>query len=258
MTAPYDIAVIGAGSGGLTVAAAAAQFGQRVVLFERGRMGGDCLNTGCVPSKALIAAAKQAQAMRSAGRFGITPVEPHVDFGRVMDHVRGVIAEIAPHDSQERFESLGVRVVRHSATFADERTLVAAGETYQARRIVIATGSRAAVPPIPGLDGVSYFTNETLFENRVLPRHLVIIGGGPIGIEMAQAHRRLGAEVTVIEAASILGKDDPELVAVVTEKLRREGVRLLEQTKVRASSRDLRGTFGSKPKRERPSPAAIC
>lgn len=233
----FDIAVIGAGSGGLTVAAAAAQFGQKVVLFEKGEMGGDCLNFGCVPSKALLAAAKHAQAMRSAARFGIAAAEPDVDFPAVMAHVRRAIAAIAPNDSQQRFEGLGVTVVRAAARFTGPTTLEAAGERFTARRLVIATGSRPAVPPIPGLAEVPFLTNETLFANDVLPAHLVIIGGGPIGLEMAQAHRRLGARVTVIEAATPLAQDDPELAAVVLQQLRAEGVEVLAATTVARVSR---------------------
>lgn len=230
----FDIAVIGAGSGGLSVAAAAAQFGQRVVLFEKAEMGGDCLNTGCVPSKALLAAAKQAQAIRGAGAFGITGGEPRVDFSRVIDHVHKVIATIAPFDSQERFEMLGVTVVRAEAKFTGPEILEANGTAFTARRIVIATGSRAAVPPIAGLAEVPFFTNESIFENRALPKHLVIIGGGPIGMEMAQAHRRLGADVTVVEAFDPLARDDPELAAIVVEALRAEGVRILTRTSITA------------------------
>lgn len=228
----FDIAVIGAGSGGLTVAAAAAQFGRRVVLFEKGEMGGDCLNDGCVPSKALLAAAKHAQAMREGTPFGISPVEPAVDFAAVMAHVRRAIAAIAPNDSQQRFEGLGVSVIRAAARFRDAATLEADGEAFTARRIVIATGARPAVPPIPGLAGVPFLTNETVFDNDVLPHHLVIIGGGPIGLEMAQAHRRLGARVTVIEAARPLAQDDPELADVVLARLRAEGVDIRTATAV--------------------------
>lgn len=224
MADPYDICVIGAGSAGLTVAAAAAQFGERVVLIEKGRMGGECLNTGCVPSKALIAAARHAHAFTTGEPFGIAAARPQVDFARVHQHVRGVIAAIAPHDSEERFEGLGVRVVRSAARFTDRQTIEAGGETITARRFVIATGSLPTVPAIPGLDQVSYFTNETIFDNSVLPRHLVVIGGGPVGLELAQAHRRLGSEVTVIEALEPLGKDDPELARVVLDQLQREGV----------------------------------
>jgi pyruvate/2-oxoglutarate dehydrogenase complex dihydrolipoamide dehydrogenase (E3) component len=214
--AAFDIAVIGAGSGGLSVAAAAAQFGERVVLFEKGKMGGDCLNYGCVPSKALLAAAKGAHTVAGA--------ELQSQFAKAMDHVHNAIATIEPHDSQERFEGLGVTVVRAAASFVDANTLTAAGNHYRARRIVIATGSRAAIPAIPGLKSVRYLTNETIFENRTLPRHLVIIGGGPIGMEMAQAHRRLGAAVTVLEVAKPLAKDDPELTGIVLQSLQKEGI----------------------------------
>ncbi|MGB8818819.1 MAG: FAD-dependent oxidoreductase [Rhizobiaceae bacterium] len=227
-----DICVIGAGSGGLTVAAAAASFGVSVVLVEKGKMGGDCLNYGCVPSKALLAAAKQAQAMRSGAIFGIGPVDPQVNFKSVMAHVKAVIAEIAPNDSVERFTALGVRVIQAAGAFKDKRTLVAGDCEIKARRFVIATGSSALVPPIPGLNEVDYLTNETIFDQDRLPAHLVIIGGGPIGMEMAQAHRRLGAQVTVIEAFGALGKDDPEAAAVVLAALRVEGVQILESTKV--------------------------
>ncbi len=233
----FDIAVIGAGSGGLTVAAAAAQFGQRVVLFEKGEMGGDCLNYGCVPSKALLAAARQAHAFRSSERFGIVALEPQVDFAKVMAHVKRVIAAIEPNDSQERFEKLGVTVVRAAARFVDAQTVEAGGRKYSARRIVVGTGSRAATPPIPGLADVPYLTNESIFENQTLPSHLIIIGGGPIGMEMAQAHRRLGSQVTVIEAFDPLAKDDPELTAVVLEKLKAEGIVILARTGIASIAR---------------------
>lgn len=222
-----DICVIGAGSGGLSVAAGAVQMGARVVLIEAGEMGGDCLNAGCVPSKALIAAAKTAEAQRRGFR-GIAPVAPQVDFGAVMDHVAAVIAQIAPVDSQDRFEGLGCTVIRAFARFTSPREVVAGDTTVRARRFVIATGSRPFVPPIQGVDTVPYLTNETIFDLRERPGHLVIIGGGPIGIEMAQAHRRLGCEVTVIEGAKVLGRDDPEHAAVVLTALADEGVRLIE------------------------------
>lgn len=227
-----DICVIGGGSGGLSVAAAAAAFGVPVVLVEKGRMGGDCLNYGCVPSKAMIAAARHAQAMREAGPFGILPVEPDIDFAGVNAHIRSVIAAIAPHDSVERFTGLGVRVIQDAARFKDAETVVAGDVEIRARRFVVATGSSPLVPPIPGLDGVAYLTNETIFDLVERPGHLVIIGGGPIGMELAQAHRRLGSAVTVVEAAAALGKDDPELAAVVLERLRAEGVVIREKTKV--------------------------
>lgn len=229
-----DICVIGAGSGGLTVAAAAAQFGQKVVLIEKGEMGGDCLNTGCVPSKSLLAAAKHAQAMRSAAAFGIAAVEPKVDFGKVTAYVRSVIATIAPHDSQARFEGLGVEVIRAPARFTGPDTVEAGGKTITARRFVIATGSRPAIPDIPGLAGVPFQTNETIFSLDALPRHLVIIGGGPIGIELAQGFRRLGAQVSILEASEPLSREDPELVAPVLDALRREGVDIIAHAGISA------------------------
>jgi pyruvate/2-oxoglutarate dehydrogenase complex dihydrolipoamide dehydrogenase (E3) component len=222
-----DICVIGAGSGGLSVAAGAVQMGARVVLIEAGEMGGDCLNAGCVPSKALIAAAKAAQVQRQGFR-GVAGISPQVDFGAVKDHVAAVIAQIAPVDSQERFEGLGCTVIRAFARFTGPREVQAGDTVVRARRFVIATGSRPFVPPIQGVDTVPYQTNETIFNLRERPSHLVVIGGGPIGIEMAQAHRRLGCAVTVIEGAKVLGREDPELAAVVIESLRAEGITFVE------------------------------
>lgn len=222
-----DICVIGGGSGGLSVAAAAAQFGVDVVLIEKGEMGGDCLNTGCVPSKAMIAAGKAAQTMRDAGKFGIAPQNPRIDPAGVHDHVHGVIAAIAPLDSVERFTGLGVHVIEAEGKFTDPKTVVAGDYEIRARRFVVATGSSPGVPPIPGLDKVAFFTNETIFDNKKSLDHLMIIGGGPIGMELAQAHRRLGAKVTVLEAFTPLGKDDPELTAIVLKQLESEGVEIL-------------------------------
>ena len=217
--------MIGGGSGGLSVAAAAAAFGVPVVLVERHKMGGDCLNTGCVPSKALLAAAKRAAAMRSAAPFGVTASSIDVDFGKVHDHVQRVIAAIAPTDSAERFAGLGVRVIKGHARFKDRRTVAVGDECeIRARRFVIATGSTPALPPIPGLDAGPYLTNETIFSLTERPDHLIIIGAGPIGLEMAQAFRRLGSVVTVLEAAAPLAKDDPECAAIVLDRLEREGV----------------------------------
>lgn len=227
-----DVCVVGAGSAGLVVAAGAAQLGLDVVLIERAEMGGDCLNYGCVPSKALIAAAKAAQAQRDGAPFGIAPVEPKVDFARVMDHVAGVIAAIAPNDSVERFEKLGVRVLKEEARFVGRTELQAGPHHIRSRRIVLATGSRPTAPPVPGLAEAGFLTNETIFANRTLPRHLIVIGGGPIGLELAQAHRRLGSRVTVLEVAEFLAKDDPELAAIVVARLRSEGVDLRDRTKI--------------------------
>jgi pyruvate/2-oxoglutarate dehydrogenase complex dihydrolipoamide dehydrogenase (E3) component len=227
-----DICVIGGGSGGLSVAAAAAAFGVRVVLVEKGKLGGDCLNYGCVPSKALIAAAKQAHVMREGAAFGVAAVEPQVDFQAVHRHIHEVIASIAPNDSAERFTALGVRVIKAEARFKDRRTLIAGDAEIRARRFVIATGSSPLIPPILGLDTVAYLTNETIFDLRRLPGHLIIIGGGAIGMELAQAYRRLGARVSVIEAQSALGKEDPELAAVVLAQMQKEGVGICEHARV--------------------------
>jgi pyruvate/2-oxoglutarate dehydrogenase complex dihydrolipoamide dehydrogenase (E3) component len=232
-----DLCVIGAGAAGLTVAAGAAQMGASTVLVEHAAMGGDCLNYGCVPSKALLAAAHAAEAARQAGRFGIRPGTPAIDALAVRDHLRGVIMAIAPNDSVERFEGLGVTVLRSTARFVDPRTIVAGDTRITARRFVVAAGSSPAVPPIPGLSELPYLTNETLFDLDRMPNHLIVIGGGPIGIEMAQAYRRLGARVTVVEATEILPRDDRDLVSVVRERLRAEGIVLLEGARVTGASR---------------------
>jgi pyruvate/2-oxoglutarate dehydrogenase complex dihydrolipoamide dehydrogenase (E3) component len=223
-----DLCVIGAGSGGLTVAAGAAQLGVSVVLVEKHKMGGDCLNYGCVPSKSLIAAARRAHLMRTSAPFGIVPTNPTVSYKGVHDHIHGVIAAIAPNDSAERFTGLGVKVIRAAAQFISRDTVLAGDQRIRARRFVIATGSSPAVPPIPGLEGVPFFTNETIFENRSQIDHLIVIGGGPIGLELAQAYLRLGSRVTVLEAMKALGKDDPEMSEVVLKRLRAEGVEIRE------------------------------
>lgn len=223
-----DILVIGAGSGGLSVAAGAVQMGAKVVLLEGHKMGGDCLNYGCVPSKALIAAGKQARAMKTGEAYGVAPVMPEVDYGAAKDHVHRAIAAIEPHDSQERFEGLGVHVIRAFGRFISPTEVQAGDTVIKARRIVIATGSSPLVPLIPGLADVAYHTNETIFDLREKPEHLLIIGGGPIGLEMAQAHVRLGSKVTVIEGQKALGKDDPEAARVVLDALRSEGVEIVE------------------------------
>lgn len=228
----FDLVIIGAGSGGLAVAAGAAQLGAKVALIEKHKMGGDCLNYGCVPSKALIAAGEAAQTIRTAAQFGVNGHEPAIDFAKVHDHVQGVIAAIAPHDSVERFRKLGCTVIEAAAKFVSPTEVEAAGRRLAARRFVIATGSTAFVPPIPGIKDVKVHTNETIFDLTEAPAHLIVIGGGPIGIEIAQAHRRLGCKVTVIEAFSIMPKDDPEAVAVVRERLLGEGLAIIEGAKV--------------------------
>jgi len=232
-TRQVDLCVIGAGSGGLSVASGAVQMGASVALFERGKMGGDCLNYGCVPSKALLAAGHAAAHYGQTSQFGVNGKAADIDFAAVNDHVQGVIAGIAPHDSVERFEDLGVEVFQEGAKFAGPREVIGEnGTRVRARRFVVATGSSPAVPPIPGLDQVSYLTNETVFELRERPSHLIVVGGGPIGLEMAQAHRQLGSKVTVLEAFSVMGPDDRDLVAVVRARLVAEGIDVHEDTKV--------------------------
>ena len=232
-----DICVIGAGTGGLVVAAGASQLGAKTVLIESHRMGGDCLNTGCVPSKALLAAAHAATDYRRAAAFGMAQDAPRVDFAKVQAHVRGVIAAIAPNDSEERFTGLGVTVLREPGRFTGPSE-VSVGETrIRARRFVVATGSMAFVPPVPGLGDLPYLTNETIFDIDRLPAHLLVMGGGPIGCELAQAFRRLGAQVSVVEMLEIMPKDDPELVAVVRQSLLDDGIALFEQHKVVGASK---------------------
>ncbi len=238
-----DICVIGAGSGGLSVAAGAAQLGAPTVLIEKARMGGDCLNFGCVPSKALLAAAKSAQAMRISGKFGVTASTVTVDFGKVMDHVQGVIAAIEPNDSEERFTGLGCNVIRAHAKFINPNEVEAGGDIIRARRFVIAAGSRAAIPGVPGLDQVPFLTNETIFENRICPEHLIILGAGPIGMEMGQAHRRLGARVTLIEMERALMRDDPELTAAAIKAMRDEGAVILEGAQAVSAARESNGAI---------------
>tara|TARA_R110000868_G_scaffold46376_14_gene153312 strand:- start:18471 stop:19895 length:1425 start_codon:yes stop_codon:yes gene_type:complete len=227
-----DIVVIGGGSGGLSVAAGASQMGAEVVLLEKAKMGGDCLNYGCVPSKAMIAAAHAAHAVRRAGRFGIAAAEPAIDFEKVHDHVHGVIGAIAPHDSVERFEGLGVRVIQEHGKFVGPNRVQAGDTVITVKRVVISTGSRAGVPPVPGLEDVPYLTNETVFDKKSAPDHLIVLGGGPIGSELAQAHRRLGCRVTILEMFSVLGKDDPELTEIVKNRMLSEGIAMREGIKV--------------------------
>ncbi len=224
-----DICVIGGGSGGLAVASGAAQLGASTVLFEAAKMGGDCLNYGCVPSKALLGAARHAHNHTRAAAFGVNAAPPTVDFQAVHDHVHGVIGAIAPHDSVERFEGLGVNVLQETARFIGPTVVEGdGGSKVTARRFVVATGSAAGVPPIPGLDDVPFFTNENIFDNTTLPDHLIVVGAGPIGMELAQAHRRLGAKVTVLEMFRAFPRDDQELAEIVVTAIRRDGVTLRE------------------------------
>ena len=216
-----DLCIIGAGSGGLSIAAGAVQMGASVILIEQSRMGGECLNTGCVPSKALLAAAARGD-----------------DFADAYDHMREAIAAIEPHDSVGRFRGLGVHVLLGKARFVAPRFLEVGDTSVTARRFVVATGSAPVVPSVPGLDTVPYLTNETLFDSAPEPSHLLVLGGGPVGVEMSQAYRRLGAEVTLIEKGRVLGRDDPELAAIVRASLIEDGVTIHEETPVTAVEAD--------------------
>lgn len=227
----YDLAIIGAGAAGLSLAAGAAQLGLRVVLIEAGKMGGDCLNSGCVPSKSLLAAAKAAYAHHHGEKLGVRTTDPKIDFSAVRRHVHDTIAAIAPHDSIERFEGLGVTVIQGRATFANtQKTLDVNGQHITARHIVIATGSRPTIPDISGLAASRPLTNETIFDLAQLPTHLVILGGGAIGIEMAMAFRRLGSRVSLIQRRSILPQHESVLVDILRRQLIAEGIALHEHT----------------------------
>jgi pyruvate/2-oxoglutarate dehydrogenase complex dihydrolipoamide dehydrogenase (E3) component len=228
-----DLCIIGAGAAGLSVAATAAALGVPAVLIERGAMGGDCLNSGCVPSKALLAAAGHVAASRAAGGFGVMLPPASVDFDRVKAHVRATIAAIAPNDSVARYRAMGVTVIEGSARFVGPRRLEAVGLTIEARRFVVATGALAAVPPIDGLENVPFHTNETIFELDRLPPHLLIIGGGPIGCELAQAFRRLGSAVTIVEGQRALAREDSEVADQLISHLRAEGIRIEEGVAIR-------------------------
>jgi pyruvate/2-oxoglutarate dehydrogenase complex dihydrolipoamide dehydrogenase (E3) component len=222
-----DICVIGAGSGGLSVAAAAAAFGVSTVLIEKDKMGGECLNTGCVPSKSLIEAARHAHAIARGSAFGISVRGLDIDFARVREHLQDVIASIAPNDSKERYGGLGVRVITGVARFTDPETVQVGNEIrIKARRFVIATGSSPSLPTIPGLAATPHLTNETIFQLSARPEHLVVIGAGAVGLELAQAYRRLGSMVTVIDIAEPMAREDGECVRVVLDALAREGIAL--------------------------------
>ncbi|MDF2097493.1 dihydrolipoyl dehydrogenase family protein [Aquibaculum arenosum] len=234
-----DLCVVGAGSAGLTAAAAAARLGARVVLIERGRMGGDCLNYGCVPSKALLAAA--ARAAHGGNRLGVEIAQPAVDFSTVHAHVQAAIAAIAPHDSRERFQALGVEVLEAQARFTAPDRLkvsqIAEGTSpvlreIRARRFLLACGSQPLVPPIPGLAGTPYLTNETIFDLEELPEHLLILGGGPVGCELGQAFRRLGARVTLLQGRRLLPGEDEDAVLPLRQALQEEGVIVHEHSRV--------------------------
>ena len=222
----FDIVVIGGGSGGLVVAAGGSTLGAKVALVERHKLGGDCLWYGCVPSKSLIKSAQIAYQMRHADRWALSPGDPRPDLARVMERVRSVIAGIEPNDSPERFRGLGVDVIFGSGKFVAHDAFEVNGRRLTAKTFVIATGSRPAVPPIPGIDSVPYLTNETVFDLREQVPSMLVIGSGPIGSELAQAFQRLGSKITVVDIApAILPREDPDLASVVFRQLVDEGIR---------------------------------
>ena len=223
-----NLVVIGAGSGGLVSAYIDAAVKAKVTLIEKHQMGGDCLNTGCVPSKALIRAAKVAKEMREAEKFGIQSVEPQVDFAKVMDRIHEVIAKIEPHDSIERYSGLGVNVIQGEAKIVSPWAVTVNGKTITTKNIVVATGARPFVPPIENIDSVQYLTSDNLWELRELPKRLIVLGGGPIGSELTQSFARLGSQVTQVEMAPrIMPREDTEVADFITEKFRKEGVNVL-------------------------------
>jgi pyruvate/2-oxoglutarate dehydrogenase complex dihydrolipoamide dehydrogenase (E3) component len=224
----YNLVVVGAGTAGLVSAAGAAGLGAKVALVERHLLGGDCLNVGCVPSKALISAARVAAQARTAAAFGVRVGAVEVDFAAVMERMRRLRSRIAPNDGVERFTKLGVDVYLGHGKFTGPTTLSVDGRTLEFARAVIATGARAAAPPIPGLDAAGYLTNETLFRLTTLPRRLAVIGGGPIGCEMAQSFARFGSAVTLLEAfGRILGREDVDAAALVARRMIADGVRVV-------------------------------
>ncbi len=221
----YHIIVIGAGSAGLVVAAGAATLGARVALFEDRLMGGDCLNFGCVPSKAFLKAARVARDIRCAGEFGIDARIAGVDLRRVLGRVQSVVKTIEPHDSEERFRGLGVNVIREKGVITSPHTVRAGGKEFSARHIVIATGSGPMVPPIQGLAGIRYYTNETIFSGARLPKHLIVLGGGPIGLELGQGFRHLGSSVTIIDMLpKLFPRDDAEVGPLMHDVFSKEGI----------------------------------
>ncbi len=230
----YNLVVIGAGTAGLVTAAGAAGLGARVALVERDLMGGDCLNFGCVPSKALIAASRVAATVRGAASWGIqVPGNVSIDFAAVMDRMRRLRAELAGNDSAERFRNLGVDVFIGEARFAGSDVVEVGDARLRFSRAVIATGARAGAPPIPGLADAGFLTNETVFSLTELPRRKAVIGAGPIGCELGQVFRRLGAEVTILEAADrILIRDDPDAALRVEQAMARDGVQVVKGCRI--------------------------
>lgn len=230
----FDLGIIGGGAAGLTAAAGAAQFGAKTILIEReGKLGGDCLHCGCVPSKALIHAAGLCSLIRNSKDFGLPEYQwQQVDLGAVMDRVKDIIEKIQEHDSPERFCALGAKVLFGNPVFTDDHMVAINGQIISAKNWIIATGSSPAVPSLPGLASIPYWTNQTVFDQRRLPARLIILGGGPVGLELGQAFVRLGSKVTIIEAMEqILGQEDKDVAAIIGKKLEDEGCTILTSTK---------------------------
>jgi dihydrolipoamide dehydrogenase len=231
----YNVIVIGGGSAGLVSSYIAAAIKAKVALIEKHKMGGDCLNTGCVPSKALLRSAKMLSYARRAEEFGFNKTNVDFDFSKVMERVQGVIQAIAPHDSVERYTQLGVDCIEGAAKIVASNRVEVNGKTLTARSIIVATGARPMVPPIPGLDKIDYLTSDTVWNLRERPKRLLVLGGGPIGAEMAQAFSRLGSEVTIVEMAPhLLIREDAEVIELVTNKFQAEGIRVLTNHKAKS------------------------
>ena len=222
----FDLVIIGAGSGGLTAAGFAAQLGAKVALVEKNRIGGDCTWTGCVPSKALLKAAKIAHEVRTASRFGVLANPPIVEMTKVRTYVRQAIQQVYQFEGPEDLRKQGIEVIQGAGRFVDARTIVVDGQLVRSKSFLLATGARPRIPPIAGLNEVPFVTYEQLFDNDVLPRAMIVVGGGPIGMEMAQAYQRLGAQVTVV-ADRLLPKEEPEVREVMRRVFEREGVRFV-------------------------------
>lgn len=238
-TFDYNLIAIGAGSAGLVTAYIGAVVKSKVALIEKQKMGGDCLNTGCVPSKALIKSAKIVHLAKRAREFGLNSISVDFEFSQVMERVQRVVREIEPHDSTDRYQGLGVECITGEAQLLDPWTVKVKDKTFRAKNIVIATGAGPMVPKIPGIEDADYVTSDTLWKIRELPKRLAVMGGGPIGAEMAQAFVRFGSEVTIIEAGErILSKEDPQVSKIISEVLKDEGIRILTSHKVTAFLRD--------------------
>ncbi|MDC0880185.1 FAD-dependent oxidoreductase [Hellea sp.] len=236
-----DICIIGAGSAGLSVASGAAQLGRSVVLFEANEMGGDCLNYGCIPSKALISAAKKAHIFKKTKAFGVELKKPNIKFQNVKQHVHKVINRIAPADSQERFEGLGCTVIREYAEFINQTTVSSPSAIVRAKRFVIASGSKASIPTVSGIDDIPFLTNETIFNIDELPKSLIVIGAGPIGLELGQAFCRLGSNVDVIDAQNPLENLDKEYADILISELKKEGINFHYPDKIKVLKRNKLG-----------------